>query len=126
MNTATTLNEQRADVLKKHVCKMLNWTEMQFAEYQYQNGIAYLMWYLPCDDWARQQLERSKLYWSWFKNQWTLHDESLLSFQISLTECSHRTLMQLYDDLHCPRALAVDVKPNRVVLDSIKKREAAL
>ena len=105
---------------------MLNWTEMQFAEYQYQNGIAYLMWYLPCDEWARQQLERSKLYWNWFKNQWVLHDESLLSFKLSLSECDHNTLMRLYDDLHCPRALAVEVKPNRVVLDSIKKQEAIL
>lgn len=118
--TQAQVQKQKADSLKMEICLLLNWTDQQYCEYQYENGIAYLMWYLPCDDYARHQLERSRLYWNWFKYQWMLHDESLLSYKVSVRECSVKTLLPLYQNLHCPRALAVEIKPNSVVLADIK------
>ena len=112
--------QQKADLLKKEICLLLNWTEMQFAEYQYRNGIAYLMWYLPCDERGRYLLERSRMYWNWFKIQWTGYDESFLSYRRSLKECTANSCLAMYEELHCPRALAHDKKPNDVVLESLK------
>jgi len=114
---------QKADSLKMEICLLLNWTEMQYCELQYQNGIAYLMWYLPCDEHAREKLLRSRLFWNWFKNQWTVHDESLLSYRMAVRECTVIALTELYVSLHCPRAMVMEVKPNDVVLSEIKTKE---
>jgi hypothetical protein len=117
--------EEQATIVKTKVCQLLGWTDFEYAQYQYQHGISYLMWYLPCDEDARSQLERSKLYWNWFKNLWLCHDESLVSFTLSLRECSAEMLRGVYDDLHCPHALAIEVKPNAVVLNEIKNNKHA-
>ena len=117
--TTAQAQQQKADLLKKEICLLLNWTEMQYAEYQYKHGLAYLLWYLPCDEARRYALERSKLYWNWFKNHWVLYDESLLSYKLSLRQCPADNLLAVYAELHCPKALAVDIKINKVILDSL-------
>ena len=99
---------------------MLAWDDMQYAEYQFKIGIAYLMWYLPCDEEMRKRLSYSKLFWNWFKHTWTIHDESWLTYTYSLKEMQVKMRFALYEELHNPRVLAVEEKPNRVVLDSIK------
>lgn len=114
-----TVYQQAYDRLKKRICKQLQWDEMQYAEFQYKTGIAYLHWYLPCDDYGRKQLERSKLYWSWFKVQWNEHDMLFLETD-GLDSISSKVIAGMYEFLHCPRALAIDVKPNSVVLAEIK------
>jgi len=119
-DTDVLLQQLRAKACRLKICVLLGWTEMQYFERQLENGIAYLYWYLPCDERARRKLERSRLYWNWFKNQWALHDESLLSFNRSLKEISVLDVLDLFDALHDPQALAVDTKPNSVVLNSIK------
>jgi hypothetical protein len=118
--TTVQAQQQKANLLKREICLLLNWMEMEYAEYQYRNGLAYLMCYLPCDAESRYKLERSKMYWSWFKNHWMLYDESLLTYRTSLRQCPVENLLDVYDELHCPKALAVDVKINRVILESIK------
>ena len=120
MSNQNQLALPRAERIKREICKLLQWTEMQFCEDQHQNGIAYLYWYLPCDELARYQMERSKLYWAWFKNQWTIHDESLLYFKNACRKMSVSEARNLYNEVHCPRILAKEVKPNSVVLSSIK------
>lgn len=105
---------------------MLGWDDMDYAEYQFKMGIAYLMWYLPCDENMRQRLSYSKQFWNWFKHVWNVHDESWLTYTYSLKEMHVQMRWALYEELHNPRVLAVEEKPNRVVLDSIKTKEVAL
>lgn len=126
MQTAThnQLWHQRNAEVKKQVCQLLHWTEMEYAQYQYQMGIAYLMWYLPVNESLRAEYERSKLFWNWFKNIWLCYDESWCSFKLSLQECSKEKRLQLYKNLHCPRALVMDEKPTALYA-SIKKEVAA-
>lgn len=116
----TTDTRDAADRLKAQVCTLLLWDEMQYAQFQYQTGIAYLMWYLPCDEDSRQQLERSKLYWNWFKNQWN-NDDFVYNTTSGIGLMTLKQRRMIYHELHCPRVLAVEVKPNNVVLSSIKK-----
>ena len=123
-NLKQTYIQQRQDYaasIKAKMCLLLRWDEMQFAEYQYANGIAYLMWFLPCDEYAREQLLRSRLYWNWFKNIWTTNDAVMIEDPLFLAmDMSNR--LKDYEWLHCPRALVQDRKPNAVVLQSIKKK----
>ena len=110
-----------ADRLKSRVCKLLQWDDMQYAEYQYKTGIAYLHWYLPCDDYGRNELERSKLFWNWFKMQWGEHDYAFLE-QEGIKNISPSICFGMYAHLHCPRAMAKEIKPNSVVLAEIKAK----
>ena len=118
--TNATAHKDAADRLKQQICKLLQWDEMQYAEFQYQNGIAYLMWYLPCDEYAREQLLRSRLYWNWFKNQWN-NDDYVFNTTSGIGLVSINQRLIIYEDLHNPQALAIEVKPNSIVLSSIKK-----
>jgi hypothetical protein len=114
---------EASERLKKKICRLLEWDEMQYAEYQYATGIAYLYWYLPCDDRGRNQLERSRLFWNWFKNLWKNDDFVFNSISgVGLIRLCERRI--IYEELHCPRVLATEWKPNAVVLAEIKNKVA--
>ena len=113
--------QQQHHQLKLEVCLLLNWEIMDYCQLQYDCGRAYLYWYLPCDEQARNVLERSKTYWGWWRQQWAIHDESFLSHKQVIQETPIRRLAELYRELHDPRALAVEMKPNSVVLEELKK-----
>jgi hypothetical protein len=115
-----------AECLKHQVCHLLKWDEQQFCNYQYNMGIAYLMWYLPCDAAGRDKLLRSRIFWNWWKHTWTMHDESFLSFKRSLKECELHNIRKAYEALHCPRILVNELTPNDVVLAELKTKEAVL
>ncbi len=114
---------QMAASLKQEACHLLQWEEQQYCDYQYQMGIAYLMWYLPCDEDGRRQLECSRLYWNWWKHTWSMYDDSFFSFKIGLKKCSLQTRRTAYKKLHCPRTMAVEIRPNDVVLAELKTKE---
>lgn len=121
-NQALTPAQQKADATMREVCLLLNWTDMQYNEFLYQNGIAYLHLYLPCDEWGRQQLERSRLFWNWFKLLWISLDKDLLNDAL-FTKLPCEKRRNDYRFMHCPRTLVYHVKPNAVVLQSLKKSD---
>lgn len=116
--------QQRNVHTKQQVCQLLHWTQMDYAEYQYKMGIAYLMWYLPVNEKLRAEYESSKLYWNWFKNIWLCYDESWITYSLSLSECTLQMRLKHYQELHCPRELVREKKPS-ILYTSIKKEEAA-
>ena len=122
--TTAQAHKIEADKLKATICRLLKRTELEYCEYQYQTGLSYLQWYLPTDEYARYQLERSQLFWAWFKNQWAAHDFEFAKCEgIEVTGVVLRCHM--YASLHCPIALAKEVKPNNTVLNEIKTKTPA-
>lgn len=113
---------QRAHSVQTEMCLLLNITEERYNEIMYRNGLAYLQWYLPCNARQRRVLEGSKIYWSWFRLQWEMHEDALIDSEyfFHLTIDSRRKLFQ---HLHDPQALAVEVKPNDIVLAELNKKE---
>lgn len=97
-----------------------------FTKYQYQCGIAYLQWRYPVDEKARHILERSKIFWNWFKFVWLQYDISFLSYKRSLMECSRETIIQAYEGLHDPQAMAIDTRPNAVVLEELNPKKSSI
>jgi hypothetical protein len=118
--------QQKADALKWQICQLLSWSHDDYCNYQYKCGLSYLAWYAPANETLRRQLEGSKLFWNWFKNVWTVYDESLLSFTTGLQECSQQTRRSTYETLHCPRTMAVEEKPFKAVLDSVQTKSKQL
>lgn len=125
--TNTLVLERREAILslKKKACKLLQWDDFQYGEFKHTTGIAYLHWLLPCDDKLREKLESSKIFWTWFKNCWAHYEESLLSYNRSLQECSLQTRREAYETLFCPRTLIMDWKINDAVIESIKEKKEA-
>jgi hypothetical protein len=116
---------QQAVPTMAEMALLLNCQVTTLYSIQYKYGLAYLMWYLPCDDANRRRLEGSKIFWQWYKFQWEVQDEALLLHEPFATHSFSRR-RKLYKSLHCPRAMAVEVKPNSVVLQELGKKKEVL
>jgi len=112
---------EQAAKTKAVVMTLLQWTELEYAEFQYESGLAYLRHYIPWDKWGQDMLQRSKLFWNWWKNQWALRDESFCAMdsEVPTSEVGISTanLRRLYYHLHDAAILASDIYPNRTVLE---------
>ena len=96
---------------------MLYWDELQYAEFQYESGLAYLNFYIPNDAMAVDAISRSSTYWRWWINQWNKRDEQFLDTAFLSIEAR----LAIYTELHDARTLAAEIYPNGVVLaDSYK------
>lgn len=105
--------------MKAVVIKLLQWTELEYAQFQYESGLAYLRHYIPTDKWGQDMLQRSKLFWNWWKNQWLLREEGFyyMENEVQMDKISTDNLRRLYCHLHDAATLASEIYPNRTVLD---------
>ena len=109
----------------REMALLLNCSIEKLCEIQYQYGIAYLHWYLPCDPRARRTLEGSKLFWNWYKFQWEQMDLALIE-DVCFQDESIKQRRIFYQEFHNARAMCEEVKPNTVVLSELNKKEACL
>lgn len=112
--TRKNTRREAKDALKRSVCELLNWTEMQYAETVYHEGLAYLKAYIIKDDHAIAALERSPIFWAWWKNHWQNRDAAFLK------HCQEREINfrdELYHALNNGAELAGSIYPNSVVLN---------
>lgn len=119
--TASQGYQLQAERQIKDITLLMQWSHEQFCNYQYKCGLAYLQHRFPADARAREILERSRIFWNWYKFVWVQYDYSLLTFKRSLKECNLQTVRQCYEHLHCPQAMAADTRPSDPVLDELKK-----
>lgn len=105
--------------LKRTVCKWLQWDEMQYATFQYECGLAYLRHYINQDPWGQDMLQRSRLFWNWWKNQWSSRDASFCDQETEegVRALGVDNLRRLYLHLHDAAHLASEIYPGRTVLD---------
>lgn len=106
-----------AQALKKTVCQWLQWDELQYGTFQYESGLTYLRFYIPGDDWGQDMLQRSPLFWNWWKNQWSQRDANFCDVEDDQKNMSVVNLRRHYKHLHDPAALASEIYPGRTVLD---------
>lgn len=109
--------KEKAHGLKRAVCELLNWTELQYGEYVFERGTEYLHVYLQGDEYAIQVLERSPIFWAWWKNHFAKRDESFLMLHRSTPIRSLEIRLQLYHHYNEPKMLAESIHPNSVVLN---------
>lgn len=105
--------------LKETVCAWLHWDEMEYSTFQYESGLAYLRHYIPQDKWGQDMLQRSRLFWNWWKNQWSHRDASFCDGETEahLNKITVKNLRRLYYHMHDAAALASEIYPGRTVLD---------
>jgi hypothetical protein len=62
-------------------------------------------------------LQRSKIFWNWWKNKWADRDRDFLDQgNGAWRKVKLCTLVELYLQLHDPYELSQDIKPHAVVL----------
>ncbi len=119
IKTSKEAYQEATNKVMLQVMELLDCTEQQYAQHRYENGRAYLYWYLPVQARERAKLENSKLYWQWWKNLCNNHDYVFVSDE----GIAYLTLAQrraIYKEVHCPRILAVECKIDAIVLTSLK------
>ena len=108
----------KADRLKATICGLLQWDDLTYAEFQYDMGLFYLRQYIPQDKWGQDLLQRTRLFWNWWKTQWTNRDDAYLSVNGESLQCiSLENRRRIYRHLHDAGTLASEIYPGRVVLE---------
>lgn len=103
-------------LLKPRVIKILRFDDMDHSKFQYQQGIAYLKAYLNNDTYSVEVMERSRLYWNWWKSHWANRDQAFIEF-VNNTAYDLETRREIYRDMHCGKTLAASIYPNGIVMN---------
>jgi hypothetical protein len=106
--------KDKAERLRATVMQLLKWSETQFGQYQYEQGMAYLRAYLLGDKYGMSVMERSRTFWNWWKNHWTNFDEGFVQ---SARDIDRPVREQIYFELHDGRILSGKIRPHKVVLE---------
>ncbi len=121
-NQTATTQQQEAVFTTKEMCLLLNCTPTSIYWMQYRNGLSYIKAYLPCNSPRQAAFERSKVFWNWFKVKWEQIDYSLMS-NLDFFELSISDRKKGYKQAHCPYMMLEVVKPNSVVIETIKEAD---
>lgn len=93
----------------------LEWTEQEYANFQFETGIAYLEHYIPTDRSGINMLSRSRIFWNWWKNHWNQRDAQFLS--LFTPEFSHpKILSKVYYSFHDVLTLMNEIYPSAAIL----------
>lgn len=107
--------------MKEKILNMLNWDALEYGQLQYEFGLTYLRAYIPDDLQAIDLLERSKTFWAWWRNHWTLRDAQF----IEMVDPRHFTIESLRAQYRCyndPYSLTQRIYPNGAVLEETYAR----
>jgi hypothetical protein len=88
---------------------MLNWSELQYGELQYQSGCLYLQYYISKDPAAIDEVIQHPLFWKWWNNEWLDRDYVLASTLLKCEGLSMEDKRMLYCSWHDARVLADDL-----------------
>lgn len=108
-----TMPVKKTGCLKTAIMKSLGWDELEYAEFQYEQGLIYLDTYLKGMIGPMDALLRSRIFWNWWKNHWAIRERCFLMAE-DLTLSQRRNI---YKGMHDGRMLASDIRPNSVVLE---------
>ncbi len=106
----TTNAEQR-----RMVRQLLCWNQQEYADYQYQCGIAYLDALTPDYPQVNNQIIKSPTFWKWWVQHWENRDAEF----IEIIDNSIDGIIDPeaeYRELHDPRTLAIAIYLNGQVL----------
>ncbi len=100
---------------KARIMALLNWSEVDYGNFQYETGLLYLHAYIPNDIDGIDMLTRSRIFWNWWKNHWLQRDQDFLK-DVQVKH-SHQTIIEsMYVCTHCPDDLAGQIRPHAIVL----------
>jgi hypothetical protein len=104
---------KKAEALKMAVMNNLDWTEFEYAEFQYIQGLEYLDAYLKGIIGPLETLLKSRIFWNWWKNHWSQREASfIITHDLRLDQ-----RRDIYKRMHDGRMLATEFHPHREILE---------
>lgn len=114
MQTTTHIQQRRnaAIAAMQQVMDATGMTELQYCKAMYISGITYLEHYVRVEE-DIKRIERSRIFWNWWKIQWTIREEEYLTYALA-----HPVHMRYYlwGKLHDPLILVQERTPNGIAL----------
>lgn len=110
------------NALKLAICKTLGWDEGQYATLQYNMGLQYLCLYYADHFPTIDMMQRSALYWNWWKNKWAQRDEHFMDRFNSLPTWQPYSVSSRVSDYYAmndARELVHNIRPAQVILHAI-------
>jgi len=104
------------DALKCFVMEKLQWTELEYCTFQYEQGLVYLQHHFMNLEQMIPQFESSKIFWRWWMNQW-MDLDSVFEHSMRIGNPSVQTLKTVYHGLHNGQVLAEEMKMQNVVIE---------
>lgn len=114
-NGSVSIQEGQQAWYKARICLFVGWSDLEYAEHQYNTGLEYLRLYIPNDPAGADTLIRSRIFWQWWKNHWSFRDAYFIR---SIAEKDQEERRNIYIMLHSPVRLASAIYPGRVILDN--------
>lgn len=114
---------KKGERLKTDIMALFGWDEMEYNNYQFEQGCQYLEHYfMLCpfpgtetrDKW-RAKMERCASFWLWWKLRWTERNENFLR-AYGTTGMSRAMLIEVYTCINDGRVIASDVHPARMIM----------
>ena len=99
------------------VLYVLQTSEEDYCWYKYLCGLNWLQHYLNGDGYTIDMLERSKVFWGWWKSEWHRRDQAFLEDAETLITLRPRTRLDIWFALHSPKELASRLSPHAAVMD---------
>ena len=112
MSNVALLKEQYQEN-KEKIMELLQWTEMQYMDFQIDMGLEYMRNVLGMDDWSADYMMRSRKFWNWWRNLWNVHDANV--FLMAYEQIEPERWEWEYKNSHC--ASFLDKHPSRVIME---------
>lgn len=100
--------QEKADRLKALIIERLEITELDYCQFQFEFGLAYLKAYKPDDN---GEVRYNKLFWNWWKNHWSQTDE-LFKMCLINRNFNLSSARALYTSFHDPLIMAKEIRPH--------------
>jgi hypothetical protein len=101
---------------QQKICAILQWKEEQHSQMVYDNGLSFLVHYLPMEsEFMINCITSSRIFWNWWRLHWNARDEQFASLYFNLVRL--KDAEDLYKELHNPKTLAYSIYPDGVVLE---------
>ena len=102
---------------KEAVLVLLDWHEMQYCEFQEQQGREYLLKGICPDGYGAKELGDSRIFWRWWINQWNRRDDDFLNSDVYADDRMIYGDLQTYLSIHSPEFLQGQY-PHRIVFEA--------
>lgn len=102
--------------VKQQVLRALGWDIEMYAYFQYETGLEYLTRYIKNDPSGIDMLERSRIFWNWWKNHWLQRDSQFL--RECTGDVNRKRIVQMYKTKHSVDHLIGEIYPSAVILDN--------
>lgn len=94
------------------VKQKLRWSDMDYNVFQYEQGMAYLKYYLSGDTDSIERLETCRFFWVWWVKRWTDRDLEFVNFCKNISSSEWESL---YQNVHDPALLSNRIYPNKII-----------